>query len=402
MKVFVYLYQQFPDASLVSWQAQSSSLTCSTYTQEQDKELRRLVKALLGRPATGRCAFSKPLAPAEAAFALAIAIQLASIDIPFSILVVGKSDLSQKLIFNTLPYQFGQVARRYWCDLILMPKDAKTYFSSIRRCDTLFDAVKEILSFKPSAAKGRYPFGRVQGLEAAKRAIMLSMAGRLHLLLVGPPGCGKTFLLSESSSFLSDTADFWIRASMSVSYLMEHRVFSLVAGGRLILDELPTLQRGVLERVRTEMDDNSDLLVHAAMNACPCGATGLSGHSCTCTEREKLKYWHKIGLPLLDRFDLKVKLRQQEDWSVHINTQITDWQERMERCQKHPPTQAMCLKTVLAASKTLDLSSLTSRGRFSLAKTALTIAEWEGKMYVDQSSLEEAFHFQNFKLEEDS
>lgn len=398
MRIYLYINHQFPDATLVSWRALSTPLACASYTAQENRELRSLMRSLLGHSATGRCSLSHHVRPEDVSFALAVAMQVASIDLPISVLVVGKADLDGTLTFNTPPYQFGHVARRYRCSLILMPMNAKGSFNEIRHAGTVLDAVRHILSYKPDLKGNRYPLSRIQGLETAKRAMLISLAGRLHLLFIGPPGCGKTFLLSEASSFVQDAADFWVRSSMSASYLMEHHIYSLVAGGRLILDELPNLQRSVLESVRTEMDDNGELLVQAAMNPCPCAA-GNEG-TCTCSERERQQYWNRIGLPLLDRFDIKLRIEPVVDWSTHINAQVSDWEKRMERCLRHRPTHAMCSQTVLKASRSLNLEQLTARGRFSLAKIALTIAEWDGKMEVDQAAFREAMNYRQFSREE--
>ncbi|MDD7201389.1 MAG: ATP-binding protein [Sphaerochaetaceae bacterium] len=402
MRIYVYVHNRFPDAALVSWQESPATITCTSYSEHENRELRNVMRNLLGRQASGRCLLSQHVGPEDLGFALAIAMRTATLGLSFSVLVVGKGNLEGKLAFSSPPYQFGQVARRYQCDLILMPMETKTSFPQIRRCSTVFDAIRQLLAYKPGPYGGQYPLRHVHGIETAKRALLLSLAGRLHLLLVGPPGCGKTFLLSEAADFLEDTVDFWVRSSMSAKYLLEHRVFSLVAGGRLILDELPSLQKTVLGAVRTEMDDNPDLLVQAAMNPCPCAATGQQGYTCICSEREKRQYWHAVGIPLLDRFDLKVRLRPREDWSTHIDTQIPDWKERMNRCLSHRPALQMCSQTALKASRSIDLGQLTPRGRLSMARIALTIAEWDGKMTVDQSCLAEAMAYRSFRLDEEN
>lgn len=402
MRIYVYVHNRFPDASLVSWQESQASISCASYSERENRELRNIMRNLLGRQATGRCSFSQHIGPESLGFALAIAMRTATLELSISVLVVGKGNLEGKLTFSTPPYQFGQVARRYQCDLILMPMETKSSFPQIRRCTTVLDAVRQMLAYQPGTRSGQYPLRHVHGIETAKRALLLSLAGRLHLLLVGPPGCGKAFLLSESAAFLADTVDFWVRSSMSATYLLEHQVFSLVAGGRLVLDELPSLQKNALEAVRTEMDDNPDLLVQAAMNPCPCAATGLPGYACTCSEREKQRYWHAIGIPLLDRFDLKVRLKPAEDWSTHIDTTVPDWKERMTRCRNHPPSLQACSQTTLKASRILDLGPLTARGRLSVARIALTIAEWDGKMMVDQAAIEEALHYRSFRPDEES
>ncbi len=132
------------------------------------------------------------------------------------------------------------------------------------------------------------------------------------------------------------------------------------------------------------------------MNHCPCAAMGMAGKTCTCTEKEKQRYWSKVGNPLLDRFDLKVSITPTPDWALSINTQVADWKERIQRCHAHKITMRMCTQTILQASRSSDLSFLTVRGRYSFAKTAITIAEWEGNTSMTQEIFQEALSYKQF------
>ena len=123
MRIYVYVHNRFPDASLVSWQESQASISCASYSERENRELRNIMRNLLGRQATGRCSFSQHIGPENLGFALAIAMRTATLELSISVLVVGKGNLEGKLTFNTPPYQFGQVARRYQCDLILMPME---------------------------------------------------------------------------------------------------------------------------------------------------------------------------------------------------------------------------------------------------------------------------------------
>lgn len=261
--------------------------------------------------------------------------------------MMAKKNGKKKCIIPRANLQEGSVIEEIEVYPVSSLKEVITHLCGTDRISPQKSNLKDLLLAGKEHAND---FSRIKGQRQAKRGAEIAAAGLHNIIMVGPPGAGKTLIarsipsimppLSEEEC-LDVSAVYSVRGSLGSEPLITRRPFvsahssstdiSLVGGGGvpkpgavslahrgvLFLDELPEFSRKALEALRQPLEDGcvhitrnrdictfpADFMLVAAMNPCPCG-NFPDMNKCKCSETARSKYMSKISGPFLDRMDI--------------------------------------------------------------------------------------------------
>lgn len=306
--------------------------------------------------------------------------------------------------------------------------------SGLKPCEAVSDVRNALVSYPVD-------YSEVKGHAAALRALEIAVTGFHNILIIGPPGCGKTMLAERLTTIMppmSVQEQIELTKIYSVSEtdacqgdaLISHRPFraphhsitraGLIGGrlpgeisrahaGVLYLDEMGEFKPDVLEALREPMSSGhvnlnkhhiafhypAQFMLVGTMNPCPCGDHLSSEGACRCTMREIHRYYNKLSGPILDRIHMTLivdrvsveQARSGGEPSASIRRRIYENRSRPYAVQMEDTARRLL-------AQVCEREKLSMRSAENLTRVAGTIAGMAGRTHIEKSHLMEALSYQ--------
>lgn len=350
-----------------------------------------------------------------------------------AILLYGTIDISGTLVSPPpLQRELTQLCKEAGISLVITGENIPTVHNGIS-CPSIASSLSQLWRFalrhpeneiqnKETDKKQTLeedPFYGILGLQEAKQALCYAVSGELPLLFYGPPGSGKSLLLSRTKALLPPlrgerAQEVWaihgkqtkespllrLEAGMSQQKILAGTPpwISRAHGGALLVDELSDQKPKVRTTLAQLLDTHQvgDFPLHysmvAATNGCRCANLGNPNGICRCTQAQIDQFWGLIGWPLLDRFAIALALEPEPLLTgtveaFHVDRKAMEHVRSLQSVRKQEGVAHLFPRY----SKVMAHTQRSLRRAKLCCILAQVIADWEGKESVTQEMMEKAY-----------